>query len=304
MAYEDFLREFAKVQGIGDVDTLLKEHATRYSFQINSRKRALDFIDTLARRLEIDFNGKKVLDVGCAYGSFSIELAKLGAQVVGIDISDKWLKLAEINARDEADVVFLNCDASSRKARKELEQYGPFDLIVVNDVFEHIYDTTGLLDNARNLLKDDGLLYYKVPNGHATRHVLAEGHKKVFGIAQLPPDYWHLFVKAPFHIYYRRWEYYDALFSYFGFEHMLDLNDILDANHELTKRHIINDRNRIHRHLKPENFQNRVQFAHVRRACKYYLEEMERDLEELDWPQLYRKYRVTFWEGILRKRSG
>jgi len=303
MSYHDFLEEFAKVQGVGSTDTLLRDHAIRYSFQINSRKRAKGLISVLRERLGMDFKGKKILDVGCAYGSFSIELAKLGAEVVGIDISDKWLKLADVNARDEVEVAFLNCDASSRKAKRELEPHGPFDLIVINDVLEHIYDTAGLLSNLDTLLAKSGLIYYKVPNGHATGHVLSEGHKKVFGIALLAPDYWQAFVKAPFHIYYRRWEYFDALFTHFGLTHKINLNEIHDTDIEQTRRHVINGRNRIRRHLKAENFEDRVQFAYARRACMYYFEELETDVEAMAWEELFRKYRTTFWEGILEKKT-
>ena len=302
MAYQDFLEGFSKAQGVGDVHTLLNEFGTRYSFQINSRKRAQDLIKALHKKVAIDPKEMKILDVGCAYGSFTIELAKLGAEVVGIDISDKWLKLAEINARDEVDVVFLNCDASSRKARYQLEQYGPFDLVIINDALEHIYDTAGLLDNLCALLREEGLLYYKVPNGHATRHVLSEGHKKVFGITQLPPDYWHLYVKAPFHIYYRRWEYFDALFNHYNLSHKMHFNEIHDRSIKQTRRHILKDYEKIRAHLELKNFENPIQFAHVRRACEYYFEELETDVEIMDWEELFRKYRVTFWEGVLQKQ--
>lgn len=49
----------------------------------------------LTEKLNIDWRGKRVLDVGCAYAAFTIELAKLGAEVVGIDISQKWLELGK-----------------------------------------------------------------------------------------------------------------------------------------------------------------------------------------------------------------
>jgi 2-polyprenyl-3-methyl-5-hydroxy-6-metoxy-1,4-benzoquinol methylase len=178
MAYAEFLEQFATAQGVASVDELLSKHADRYAFQIGRRDRAKRAIQLLQDNFSIDFKGKKVLDVGCAYGSLSIEIAKLGATVVGIDISDKWLKLGEVNARGEADVKLINCDASTFAATKQLGEDGPFDIIIVNDVFEHIYDTAGLVANLSKLMAPGGRVYFKVPNGLATRDVLQEGHKR------------------------------------------------------------------------------------------------------------------------------
>ena len=303
MAYEDFLSEFARVQGVGTVDALMKDHSERFSFQIKSRERARRMIDAVGGQSGIDFAGKRVLDVGCAYGSFAIELAKLKAEVVGIDISDKWLKLAEINARDEVEAKFLNCDASTYRAREQLGEHGPFDVFIVNDVFEHIYDTVGLMDTIRAVSAPGAQIYFKVPNGQATRHVLLEGHKKVFGISLLAPDYWSDYIAAPFHIYYRRWPYFESIFGQAGFSLSHLFNKVTDSDIDTTRRHIINDVNKIRRHLKSENFETARQYAFLRQACHYYFDEVDDDIKHLDWDPLFRKYRVTFWEGILTRRN-
>jgi hypothetical protein len=128
-----------------------------------------------------------------------------------------------------------------------------------------------------------------------------EGHKKVFGISLLAPDYWSNFISAPFHIYYRRWGYFKAIFDMFGFTKLDSLNSITDPDIDATRRFIVNDMNRIRRHIKPENFENQTQYSFIRNAAKYYYEEVREDLETLEWEELYRKYRVTFWEGMIRK---
>jgi 2-polyprenyl-3-methyl-5-hydroxy-6-metoxy-1,4-benzoquinol methylase len=301
MAFQDFLGAFAEVQGISSVDSLLNDYAKRYSFQINSRDRARDAIEKLESLLNLDWKGQSILDVGCAYGAFTIELAKRGAHSVGIELSDKWLKLATINAKDEAEVPFVNCDAASLKARQLLGLYGPFDIVFVNDVFEHIYDTAGLLSNIRFMMKGGGILYFKVPNGQATRHVLLEGHKGKFGISLLAPDYWSKFVKAPFHVYYRRWAYFNALFKEYGFVDMKLLNTNTDSDIETTRKHILRDVHKIKQHLKSANFENTDQFKTARVACQNYFDEVNYDIEAMTWNDLYFKYRVTFWEGILYK---
>jgi 2-polyprenyl-3-methyl-5-hydroxy-6-metoxy-1,4-benzoquinol methylase len=301
MSYDNFLSEFARAQGVGSVETLLTDHSERYSFQIKSRDRAKDMIAKLSKDYGMDFKGKRVLDVGCAYGSFAIEMAKAGAHVVGIDISNKWLGLAEANAKDEVDIKFLNCDASSYLAASLLKADGPYDLFIVNDVFEHIYDTAGLVANLAKLGSPDAAIYYKIPNGLATRHVLNEGHKKVFGISLLAPDYWSEFVSAPFHIYYRRWAHFKSVFDNFGFSNVEIMNAVTDADIDTTRRFIVNDVNRIRRHIKAENFDNAKQYAYLRSAAKYYYEEVRLDLEEMAWEELFHKYRTTFWEGLAKR---
>jgi 2-polyprenyl-3-methyl-5-hydroxy-6-metoxy-1,4-benzoquinol methylase len=303
MAHQHFLEAFAKAHRINTVDALLTEHSQRYSFQINSRERAQKMIRLLSNSVHIDFKGKRILDVGCAYGSFAIELAKCGANVVGIDISDKWLSLAAENARDEVNVRFLNCDASAFRMRAQLKEFAPFDIIVVNDVFEHIYDTSSVLFNLRSLTKEGALLYFKIPNGMATRAVLLEGHKKVFGVALLAPDYWSHFMDTPFHIYYRRWDHYCSLFTHFGFSLAEIFNRRTDADIELTRQHIRNDLARIRRSLKRANYPKMEQYIFLRRAYALYAEEAEADIASLPWDELYFKYRVTFWDGLLRREA-
>jgi 2-polyprenyl-3-methyl-5-hydroxy-6-metoxy-1,4-benzoquinol methylase len=299
MSHIEFLQAFAEVHNVDSVDTLLTEHAKRYSFQINSRERAKKAITTLTQEVEIDWRGLRVLDIGCAYGAFTIELAKLGARAVGIELSEKWLNLAKINAQNEVEVPFIQCDAASYRACQKLFPYGPFDVIFVNDVFEHIYDTPGLLKNITDLMAPTSHLYFKVPNGKATRHVLLEGHKSKFGIALLAPDYWSHFVQAPFQIYYRRWEYFTALFKEYGLNNLKLLNKNHDESHDITKNHILRDIRKIKQSLKAENFDNVEQFRFLRTACSYYFEEVEHDLKLMSWDDLFFKYRVTFWEGII-----
>lgn len=299
MTYNDFLIEFSKAQKVGSVEELLTHNAKRYSFQINSRERAKETITLLQDKLGISWQGKRVLDVGCAYAAFGIELAKIGAEVVGIDINKKWLNLGKVNALNEVDVSLLLCDASSRKAIKQLSEYGPFDVVLINDVLEHIYDTAGLLFNLTKLMRKGGTLFFKVPNGQATRHVFLEGHKRVFGISLLPPDYWSSFVGFPFHIYYRRWEYFTAHFNQFGFRDLRILNKNTDPSLESTQKHINADIQRIRKHLNRKNFDNAAQFQWVQKACEQYFDEVNEDLQNMPWDKLYFKYRVTFWQGLI-----
>ena len=304
--HTDFLDAFAKYQKLPSVRSLTSEHAERYAFQIDSRKRAEKALDLLTAELDMPIGGSRVLDVGCAYGAFAIEFAKRGAKVVGLEVSRKWLQLAEANALGEpCQVRFMLADASARTTVAELTPHAPFDLVLLNDVLEHIYDTVGLLDNLTKVLTPRGRIYFKVPNGLATRHVLREGHKRVFGVSLLPPDVWPLCgVKPGFSIYYRRWEYFTALFEQFGLS-LRRLTKVTDSDRDQTVRHIRQDSRKIKTEVLARNAGNFTSTAHfrmVREACERYFSEVEVDIGALDHRALFEKYRVTFWEGILTLR--
>lgn len=128
---------------------------------------------------------------------------------------------------------------------------------------------------------------------------MLEGHKRVFGISLLPPDYWPSFVKAPFHIYYRRWEYFTSQFNHFGFHGLKVLNKNTDPSIESTQKHINADIKKIRKHAKQENFENATQFQLARKVCGQYFDEVNEDIQNLAWDQLFFKYRVTFWEGLI-----
>lgn len=299
MAYDDFLKAFAKAQNIASVDDLLSTYGEKYSFQIKSRERGASVANEIQTSIGIDLAGKNVLDIGCAYGSFSIEFAKLGCHVVGIDVNEKWLQLATANALDEAECEFIKCDASSFVAQTLLKPKAPFDIVVVNDVFEYIYDIAGLLNNLRCLMADDGLLFLRVSNGMATRTVISDRHKKIFGISLLPPDYWSSFVDGPSQIYYRRREFLDAIFKYNGFYLKKNLDVNSDSDRAVTVRAIRSDLSRIKRLVRRDNFENIKQYRLLFEAVRNYIAEVESDIEFAEHDELFRKYRATFWSAVM-----
>lgn len=222
----------------------------------------------------------------------------MGADVTGIDTSTKWLSLAEINARGEVEVDFLQCDASKPTARQVVPQ--KFDFILLNDVLEHIYDTVGLLENINHWLAEDGIVFFKVPNGMAGTAVLAEGHKRIFGISVLNPDVWHAFTPAPFYTYHRRQGYFPALFESFG----LDIeftNEMPDRSEKQTRAHILKARGKVLTELANTPLRENSHFGLMRTAVEAWVAELDQDLDSMGWHELWYKYRCTFWEGFARR---
>jgi len=212
MAYLDFVDMFAR-KSKRDPDELLQEKPL--SFPISTNYRGEKLLDFLSQIVDIDFKNLRVLDIGCAYGGFSIAMAKRGAHVTGIDVSPQFIEYARTNAKGDVELDTRVMDASSSEVRDNFER-SEFDLILLNDVLEHIYDTTSLAKNIDYLLNDTGRVYFKVPNGHSPRWAISEGHRKIFGLTLLDPDCWFYLHPQRASIFYRPFEYFPAIFGHFG----------------------------------------------------------------------------------------
>jgi len=98
-------------------------------------------------------HGKRVLDYGCGNGGFTCWLARNGAEVVGIDISDVSVR----NARAAAAREGLDGRANCLVMDCEILAFGDcsFDLIVVSGVLHHL-DLERALGEMSRVLKNDG----------------------------------------------------------------------------------------------------------------------------------------------------
>src|SRR5664279_2999970 len=81
-------------------------------------------------------DGLSVLDVGCGGGILAEELAKRGAHVTGIDLSDRALQ----TARDHAAASGLHIRYELGKAEALPVGDGQFDVVVCADCLEHVDD--------------------------------------------------------------------------------------------------------------------------------------------------------------------
>ncbi|WP_420139768.1 bifunctional 2-polyprenyl-6-hydroxyphenol methylase/3-demethylubiquinol 3-O-methyltransferase UbiG [Sphingomonas sp.] len=102
--------------------------------------------------------GKRALDVGCGAGLLSEPLARLGAQVTGIDAAPENVDVARAHAAEQG----LTIDYRSG----EVEQLSGerFDLVVSMEVIEHVADPAGFIAALGSALADDGLLIMSTPN--------------------------------------------------------------------------------------------------------------------------------------------
>jgi SAM-dependent methyltransferase len=144
---------------VGEVEVAPIDPLTLARYQGPLRRR---FSKEYRLRLLGDLRGKSVLDIGCGEGTNSILLAKLGAQVTGIDISPKSIELAE--RRAEINQVRGSCRfLCSPLETAELEQ-GSFDIIWGDAILHHVIaDLANVLSRLTLWAKPGALMVFGEP---------------------------------------------------------------------------------------------------------------------------------------------
>ena len=165
------------------------------------------------------FRGKRVLDVGAAYGGFLVAASHAGAkELVGVDVDSKLLDLARLLLADHQVEAKLEVADITDSALPD--RLGTFDIVFCNDVLEHVQDLDNTARHLARLLKPKGRLFLEIPNGMALRYIESDGHYKLPGITLLDhaeaEKWFRAFYLAdyPYNTYfYAPVDYYLGLFS-------------------------------------------------------------------------------------------
>ena len=113
-------------------------------------------------------NELKILDIGCGGGLISEPMARLGANVTGIDASEKNIKIAQIHS--EENNLKINYINSSPERLKEKEE---FDIILNLEIIEHVEDVNLYIDSCSKLLKKGGLMFTATLNRTVVSYIKA-----------------------------------------------------------------------------------------------------------------------------------
>jgi 2-polyprenyl-6-hydroxyphenyl methylase/3-demethylubiquinone-9 3-methyltransferase len=123
--------------------------------QINPLR--LDWIDQRA-----GVRGKRVLDVGCGGGILSDAMARRGADVLGIDLSSKALRVASLHAL-EANTPSVQYREVSAEALAA-EAPAVFDVVTCMEMLEHVPDPLSVVSACAALVKPGGWLFFSTIN--------------------------------------------------------------------------------------------------------------------------------------------
>jgi 2-polyprenyl-6-hydroxyphenyl methylase/3-demethylubiquinone-9 3-methyltransferase len=113
-------------------------------------------------RLAGGLQGKRVLDVGCGGGILSDAMARQGAEVLGIDLSSKALKVAQLHALEAAtpSVQYREIAAEALAA----EQPGRYDVVTCMEMLEHVPDPSSIVRACAALVRPGGHVFFSTLN--------------------------------------------------------------------------------------------------------------------------------------------
>ena len=117
----------------------------------------LDWIDAAAK-----LSGKRVLDVGCGGGILADAMARRGAQVLGIDLATKAVRVAQLHALEAGtrDVEYREVAVETLAA----ESPASFDVVTCMEMLEHVPDPASIVSACASLTKPGGWVFFSTIN--------------------------------------------------------------------------------------------------------------------------------------------
>ena len=114
--------------------------------------------------------GKTVVDIGCGGGLLSEGMATRGAQVTGIDLSDKALGVARLHLLESGRQVDYR-QISAEQLASECPQQ--FDIITCLEMLEHVPDPASIVEACGRLVKPGGSVFFSTLNRNPKAYLLA-----------------------------------------------------------------------------------------------------------------------------------
>jgi 2-polyprenyl-6-hydroxyphenyl methylase/3-demethylubiquinone-9 3-methyltransferase len=125
----------------------------------------LQYVQRLA-----DLANKDVLDVGCGGGILAEAMARVGAKVLGIDLGQGVLDVAELHAIEAKVPVTYRAVAAEDLAR---ERPGAFDVVTCMEMLEHVPDPGAILGALAQLVRPGGDVIVSTLNRNARAFAVA-----------------------------------------------------------------------------------------------------------------------------------
>ena len=132
-----------------------------------------------------------ILDIGCGGGLLSEPMSRMGANVTGIDASNKNIKIAKLHSKKNKLKINYYCSSPEKlKIKKK------FDVILNMEIVEHVEDIDFFLKSCSKLLKKNGLMFIATINKTLKSYVFAiVGAEYILRWLPIGTHEWEKFVK-------------------------------------------------------------------------------------------------------------
>ena len=111
------------------------------------------------KKKKLPLSGLNILDIGCGGGLIAEPMSRLGANITGIDASEKNIKIAKAHLKKNKLKINYKCASPENLNQKE-----NFDVILNLEIIEHVEDVELFLEKSSKLLKKDGLMFVATIN--------------------------------------------------------------------------------------------------------------------------------------------
>lgn len=114
--------------------------------------------------------GKRVIDIGCGGGLVTEAMAAHGADVTGIDLSERALSVARLHLHESGHAIDYRLVSAEEMAA---ETPAGFDVVTCLEMLEHVPDPASIVQSCARLLKPGGQLFLSTINRNAKAYALA-----------------------------------------------------------------------------------------------------------------------------------
>ena len=133
----------------------------------------------------------KILDIGCGGGLLCEPLAKLGAEVVGIDASEKNIKIAKIHAKRNNLKIKYYCSSPENFISNK-----KFHIILNMEIVEHVKDVNLFLKESSRFLKKNGIMFIATLNKTLKSYIFAIiGAEYILRWLPIGTHDWNMFIR-------------------------------------------------------------------------------------------------------------
>jgi SAM-dependent methyltransferase len=134
-----------------------EDYYRRYQFLLGK-----DYLLPILRSWGVEIGGKKILEVGSGNGGCGEAFLEAGGRVTELEIDKRLVDLVrDFNSKAGFDINIYEGDICDPKCAALAD--GPFDIVLMRDVIEHIEKPLEALRNVRTSMKEDGVFFLVFP---------------------------------------------------------------------------------------------------------------------------------------------